>query len=190
MNAQYIRIAMLAELLLLAPAVSAQTATGQVNGTVTDRSGASIPGATIRLTNEGTNITTQTQTNSTGYYLFLNVQSGSYTLAVEMTGFRSERVSTFNIAVNQAITQNVQMDVGAVSDSITITAEAPLLQQSSSELGSVIAEQAVGDLPLNGRNFMQLLVLTPGAVPVSTSQGSGISATEGGMTGIPGSGLF
>jgi hypothetical protein len=191
MKAQVCLIALLfAILLAFEPAAYAQTATGQVNGTVTDTSSAAIPGATIRLTNEGTNITMQAQTNATGYYLFLNVQPGPYTLHVEMSGFRSERVSTFNVAVNQAITQNVRMDVGAVNDSITVTAEAPLLQQSSSELGSVIAAQAVQDLPLNGRNFTQLLILTPGAVPVSTSQGSGISATDGGMTGIPGTGLF
>ena len=135
MKAQVCLIALLfAILLAFEPAAYAQTATGQVNGTVTDTSGAAIPGATIRLTNEGTNITMQAQTNATGYYLFLNVQPGPYTLHVEMSGFRSERVSTFNVAVNQAITQNVRMDVGAVNDSITVTAEAPLLQQSSSEL--------------------------------------------------------
>ncbi len=176
--------------LALAPAVYGQTATGQVNGTVSDPSGGAIAGATVRLTNEGTNIVSQTDTNATGYYLFLNVQPGSYSLAVEMAGFKSVRLPVLNVAVNQAITQNVRLDVGAVSEAVTVTAETPLLQQSSSELGSVIAENSVRELPLNGRNFTQLLILTPGAIPVSTSQGSGISATDGGMTGIPGSGLF
>jgi hypothetical protein len=183
-------VILLAVLLSFAPALYGQAAVGQVNGTVSDVSGGAIIGATVRLTNQGTNIHAQAETNATGYYRFLNVQPGSYTLTVEMAGFKSERVSAFDIAVNQAITQNIRMDVGAVSDSITVTAEAPLLQQSSTELGSVITEQAVREMPLNGRNFTQLLILTPGAIPVSTSQGSGISATDGGMTGIPGSGLF
>ncbi|MFB3826622.1 MAG: carboxypeptidase regulatory-like domain-containing protein [Bryobacteraceae bacterium] len=173
-----------------APAAYAQTATGQVNGTITDASGGAIAGAAVTLANLGTNVISRAETNATGYYLFLNVQPGSYTLTVEMKGFKSARVSPLDIAVNQAITQNVRMDVGQVTESVVVTAEAPLLQQSSSELGSVIGEEAVRELPLNGRNFTQLLILTPGAIPVSTSQGSGISATDGGMTGIPGTGLF
>jgi hypothetical protein len=176
--------------LSMTPALDAQTATGQVNGTVSDASGGAVAGATVKLLNEGTNIASQAETNATGYYLFLNVAPGSYTLTVEMSGFKSARLPALAVAVNQAITQNVRLDIGATNESVTVTAEAPLLQQSSSELGSVIAERSVQELPLNGRNFTQLLILTPGAVPVSTSQGSGISATDGGMTGIPGSGLF
>jgi hypothetical protein len=176
--------------LSFAPALYAQTATGQVNGTVSDAFGAAIVGATVGLTNQGTNIVTQTETNGTGYYLFINVQPGSYALTVEMKGFKSARVLALILEVNQATTQNVRMDIGELTQAVTVTAETPLLQQSSTELGSVIAEQSVRELPLNGRNFTQLLILTPGAIPVSTSQGSGISATDGGMTGIPGSGLF
>jgi hypothetical protein len=183
-------IGILASYLFLAPNLYAQTATGQVNGTVTDASGGAISGARVTLTNQGTNIATLTETNGTGYYLFLNVQPGTYALTVEMGGFKSARLPSLIVAVNQSITQNVRLEVGAVNESVTVTAETPLLQQSSSELGSVITEEAVRELPLNGRNFTQLLILTPGATPVSTSQGSGISATDGGMTGIPGSGLF
>ncbi len=189
-TAKALGVMICAVFLSLPPGAYAQTATGQVNGIVSDSSGGAIAGATVRLTNEGTNIVSQAETNGTGYYLFINVQPGSYNLSVEAKGFKSARLSGLNVAVNQGITQNIRMDVGAVSESVTVTAEAPLLQQSSSELGSVIAEQAVQELPLNGRNFTQLLILTPGAIPVSTSQGSGISATDGGMTGIPGSGLF
>ncbi len=176
--------------LLFAPALNAQIATGQVNGTISDASAAAVVGASVKLTNLGTNILTQTETNGSGNYLFLNVQPGSYTLTVEMQGFKTARLSPLNVAVNQAITQNVKLDIGEVTEAVTVTAETPLLQQSSTELGSVIEEEAVRELPLNGRNFTQLLILTPGATPVSTSQGSGISATDGGMTGIPGSGLF
>jgi hypothetical protein len=190
MNTRHVLAVMTCFLLFAPAAAHAQTATGQVNGTVTDASGGALVGAKVRLVNQGTNVVAQTETNATGYYLFLNVQPGSYALSVEMAGFKGARLPALDIAVNQAITQNVRLDVGPTSDSVTVTAETPLLQQSSSELGSVIAEKAVQELPLNGRNFTQLLILTPGAIPVSTSQGSGISATDGGMTGIPGSGLF
>ncbi|MGA2327883.1 MAG: TonB-dependent receptor [Bryobacteraceae bacterium] len=178
-------------LLLVSSCVAlAQTATGQVNGTVTDSSRAAVPGATVKLANQGTGIVSQAQTNQSGYYLFINVPTGTYVLSVELKGFKAAHVPAFEIAVNQTLTQNVALDIGLLTEYVTVTAEAPLLQQSSTELGSVIAEQSVKELPLNGRNFTQLLILTPGAIPVSTSQGSGISATDGGMTGIPGSGLF
>ena len=179
MNTRHVLAAMICLLLLTATSLHAQTATGQVNGTVTDASGGAVVGAKVRLVNEGTNVVTQTETNANGYYLFLNVQPGSYGLSVEMASFKTARLSALEITVNQAITQNVRLDLGATSDSVTVTAESPLLQQSSSELGSVIAEKAVQELPLNGRNFTQLMILTPGANPVSTSQGSGISFEDG-----------
>ena len=161
-------------LLLVSSCVAlAQTATGQVNGTVTDSSRAAVPGATVKLANQGTGIVSQAQTNQSGYYLFINVPTGTYALSVELKGFKAAHVPAFEIAVNQTLTQNVALDIGLLTEYVTVTAEAPLLQQSSTELGSVIAEQSVKELPLNGRNFTQLLILTPGAIPVSTSQGRG-----------------
>ena len=130
-TAKALGVMICAVFLSLPPGAYAQTATGQVNGIVSDSSGGAIAGATVRLTNEGTNIVSQAETNGTGYYLFINVQPGSYNLSVEAKGFKSARLSGLNVAVNQGITQNIRMDVGAVSESVTVTAEAPLLQQSS-----------------------------------------------------------
>jgi hypothetical protein len=178
-------------LLLVSSCVAlAQTATGEVNGTITDKSGGAVVGATVRLVNQGTTILDQVQTNQNGYFLFITVRPGSYVLSVERAGFKTARVPAFDVAVNQTLTQNMVLDVGSLSETVTVTAEAPLLQQSSAELGTVISEEAVRELPLNGRNFTQLMILTPGANPVSTAQGSGVGFQDAGLTGIPGTNFF
>ncbi len=168
----------------------AQTASGEVNGTVTDKSGAAVIEATVRLTNQGTKITNEASTNSGGHFVFINVQPGPYALTVEKRGFKVAKVAAFNIDVNQTLTQNIPLDLGAVSETVTVTTASPLLQSSSSELGTAIEETPLKELPLNGRNFTQLLILTPGITPVSTAQGSGISATDAGITAIPGTSFY
>jgi hypothetical protein len=177
-------------IMALIPAASilrAQSATGEVMGTITDKSGAGVPGATVRLTNQGTQVGEQVQTQQAGSFLFINVRPGSYTLSAEMTGFKTAQVPAFNLSVNQTLVQNIALDVGTLGETITVSSEAPLLQQASAELGTVISEQAVHELPLNGRNFTQLMLLTPGANPVSTAQGStGVGFQDAGVSGIPG----
>ena len=183
-TAKYTTILLVA-LLGASAGTRAQTSTGEVNGTVTDKSGGAISGATVRLTNQETKVAKDGQTNSTGYFVFINVQPGSYVLTVEKAGFKSANVAALEIQVNQTLTQNVQLEVGAVTEQVTVTTAAPLLQSSTSELGTVIEEKPLKELPLNGRNFTQLLILTPGITPISTAQGSGISATDAGITAIP-----
>src|SRR5437870_5807105 len=185
------RMFLLVAALLISTSIAfAQIATGEVNGTITDKSGGAIINANIKITNQATGISDQVQSNSSGYFLFINVQPGNYTLSVEMTGFKTARVPVFQIAVNQTLTQNMVLDVGSITETVEVTAQAPLLQQSSTELGTVISEQAVKELPLNGRNFTQLMILTPGANPVSTAQGSGVGFQDAGITGIPGTAFF
>lgn len=85
----------------------------------------------------------------------------SYVLTAEKQGSKTAQVNAFDIQVNQTLTQNIRLGVGAISESVTVSAEAPLLQSSTSELGTVIAEKPLKELPLNGRNFTQLLILPP-----------------------------
>ena len=183
-----LRIALL--LMGMIPSASilrAQSATGEVIGTITDKTGAAVPGATVKLTNQGTKVVEQAQTKSSGSYLFISVRPGTYVLSVEMPGFKTVQVPAFEISVNQTMVQNVTLDIGTLGETITVSAEAPLLQQASAELGTVISEEAVHELPLNGRNFTQLMLLTPGANPVSTAQGStGVGFQDAGVSGIPG----
>lgn len=175
---------------LAVPALRAQTSTGEINGTVTDQSGAAVAGATVTLTNQATKVASRTPTNASGYYVFLNVRPGVYTLSVASKGFKNAEVLAIQIAVNQTMTQNLTLQVGAVTQTVEVTAQAPLLQPSTTNLGTTISEQAVQQLPLNGRNFTQLMILTPGANPISTAQGSGVSTTDAGVTAIPGTNFF
>ena len=125
-------------LLFSASLALAQTATGEVSGTITDKSGGFVAGATAKLTNQDTQIVDLVKTNQNGYFLFINVKPGSYTLSVEMTGFKTARVPAFDLAVNQNISQNIALDVGALTESVVVTAEAPLLQSSTSDLTSCL----------------------------------------------------
>jgi hypothetical protein len=178
--------------LLLLIIASASTAFAQANakvsGTVTDPNGAAVPGAVVKLTNRATKIDVETTTNDSGYFNFVNLNPAMYILRVEVTGFKGVQSAPFEVGVNEAVVQNIALTVGAVSETVEIMAGAELIQQASSDLGTVIPEKVVQDLPLNGRNFTQLLTLTPGVTPVSTSQNRNIGGVEGNI-GIPGSGF-
>ncbi|HET6890701.1 MAG TPA: TonB-dependent receptor [Pyrinomonadaceae bacterium] len=173
--------------LTFAVLVSAQTATGEVNGTVTDPNGAAVPGAVVKLSNQATGIETEVKTDSNGYFTFVNVRPASYQLIVEVQGFKGAQ-SRFTVGVSETVTQDISLALGQVSEVVEITGAGELIQRSSTELGTVISERAVQDLPLNGRNFTQLLTLSPGVTPVSTSQNRNVGGVEGNV-GIPGSGF-
>src|SRR5690242_20900420 len=161
-------------LLCFHTALHAQTSSGQVSGTVTDTSGGVIPGANVTLTNTGTQIAKTIPSNDSGNFTFINVQPGEYVITVELQGFKPAKTSTFVVQVNQTVTRMIPLEAGSVTENVTVTVDAPLLSTASPEIGTVITEKAVHDLPLNGRNFTQLLTLTPGATPVSTAQGSSV----------------
>jgi len=147
-------------LLMSASMLLAQTATGEINGTVTDPNGSAVPGAIVKLINQATKIETEVTASGSGYFTFVNVKPADYVLSVEVPGFKRARTPTFNLGVSQTITQNLALTVGEVSEVVEVTAASELIQGSSSELGTVIAERTVQDLPLNGRNFTQLLTLS------------------------------
>ena len=188
------RVAIRAVLIILAILItggarssSAQSANGEANGTVLDPSGAVLPGVTMTLVNQGTGISRTMTTNASGSFVFVNVPPGTYVVDAELTGFRNARTAPFVVAVGERVTQNLTMAVGEISEAVTVEATAPMLRASTSELGTVIPEKVVHDLPLNGRNFTQLLTLTPGATPVSTAQGSSVGFQDAGISSIPGS---
>jgi hypothetical protein len=156
---------------LLLPGVSqAQVATASINGTVADSSGAAVPGAKVSLTNVATNVAQSTITNDTGNYVLVNIIPGRYTLSVSKEGFRTANQPEFDLAVNQTTTLNFNMRIGSAIETVTVEALTTSIQTSSSELGTVISRRSVDDLPLNGRNFTQLLNLTPGVSTVNTTQ--------------------
>jgi len=186
----FLKITILAGLVMLfsALALQAQTATGEVNGTVSDPNGAAVAGAAVKLINQATKTEKETSSNQSGYFTFVNLSPATYTLLVEIRGFKKTVTNPFALGVSETVTQNVSLSVGEMSEVVEVTAGSELVQSSSSELGTVINQRTVEDLPLNGRNFTQLLTLTPGATPVSTSQNRSIGGVEGNV-GIPGSGF-
>ena len=154
---------------------SAQVSTASVNGTVRDSSQAVIPEATVLLHNLATGVDRTTVSNSVGRYVIVNVMPGQYRLRVTKQGFKSQ-VSVVTLVVDQTATLDFTMPVGATTQTVNVEATAVQLQASTAELGTAITHAPVNDLPLNGRNFTQLLTLTPGVSPANVSQNrSGVS---------------
>ncbi|MGH9451315.1 MAG: TonB-dependent receptor domain-containing protein [Terriglobia bacterium] len=151
----------------------AQIATAAINGTVTDASGAVIPGVTVILANADTGVRRTTVSNNVGNYSFVQILPGQYTLQASKTGFETQREAAFTLSVNQTTTYNFAMPVGEATQTVTVQATAAKLQTASAELGTVVDRKEVNDLPLNGRNFTQMLALTPGVSTVNVSQNSG-----------------
>jgi hypothetical protein len=165
----------------------AQTTTAQVSGQVTDSTSAAVPQASVTITNTSTNESRKIETGSTGSYVIPLLPPGNYTLTVEKQGFQTAQFPGLVLQVNQTLAVDAVLKIGAVTQTVTVEAQAPQLQATSSALGSVITGTAVVDLPLNGRNFSQLLILSPGATPVSTGQYASVGGGFGSMQGIPGS---
>ena len=154
--------------LLGGPATLAQSVSASIAGTITDPSNALVPGANVTLTNLGTGVQLTTQTNSVGRYAFLAVPPGAtYSLKVTKAGFQEYELTQFQVIAGQALSQNVVLKLGAATEKVTVTAGglAQLLESGSNDLGNVIAPQAVAQLPLNGRNFLQLALLSGATLP-------------------------
>jgi hypothetical protein len=171
-------------LILSAAPAFAQLSSATLNGTVHDASGAVLPNASVVLRNVDTTVERKTTTNDAGIYVFTDIAPAQYTLQVTAPSFTTKQVSTFVLAVNQTATIDVTLAVGAQTQVVTVEATAEQLQTSTAEMGTVIATRQVNDLPLNGRNFTQLLSLTPGVAPVSTSQNAMSGRTGGFATPI------
>lgn len=182
----------LAMVTVLSLSLVAQHTSAGVNGTVTDAAGLVLPNTDVVLTNVDTNVAAHAKTNHSGYFAFVNINPGQYTMTITKQGFKTVVLPPFQLLVDQTFTANQKMDVGTVSETVTVdaSAEGAMLQRSSSELGNVIEAKEIQNLPLNGRNFTQLMILSPGVTPISTAQGSGISTTDAGISAIPGTAFY
>ncbi len=170
-------------------AARAQLATGQFNGHVFDQNGAVVPGATVTLQDVQSSLSRTAKTNGEGLYQFPLLSPGTYKITVTQSGFQSAVSPELKLDVNQISTQDFHLQVGAATQTVNVTASAAeLLQASTSNLGSVVEQKTVNDLPLNGRSFSALLTLTPGSNPVNYSQNGSVGYGTGfGSAGIPGS---
>jgi len=140
-----------------------------LSGTVLDASGAVVPNAKVTANRIATNTALGTVSGKSGEYVIPALAPGDYTVTVDAPGFRKLVQSGISLQINQQATLNLTLEIGAASETVEVTGAPPLLQAQSSSLGTVVNEKLVNQLPLNGRNFVQLATLSPGVNGVGFS---------------------
>src|SRR2546425_7819148 len=158
-------------LIVLAGAASAgaQQFTGGVRGLVRDANGV-IPGVTVTLTNEATNISRETVTNEVGQYNFPAVQPGTYTLKTQLTGYKNYASTGLTVGTQQFITLDVVLEVGAIAESVTVVGQSPLIDTSNASHGGALDRQLLESLPAPGRNAFLIGITVPTVMPVGDPQ--------------------
>ncbi len=158
---------------------TAQDATGRVTGEVTDPSGAVVVGAKITVTEVSTGVTRDTVTGNDGIYQVLQVPIGRYTVAVETPGFRKTLTSQATLRINETLRVDVKLEVGATSDVVSVEADAAGVETINATLGSSVTSRPITEMPLNGRDVLQLALLQPGVIPANAG-GTGTFSIAGG----------
>jgi Carboxypeptidase regulatory-like domain len=161
---------------LIALASFAQTEGARISGRVTDLRGAVIVGAQCKITNIETDVSTATSTNEDGIYVIPGLRPATYRLTIEKEGFRTVVQPSLQLYVQDAVNENFTMAIGPASESVTVFADTSGLQTDSAAVSTVIDDQFVQNMPLNGRSFQSLIALAPGTVFVSGIEGAGRSA--------------
>jgi hypothetical protein len=152
-------------ILALAIPCLAQETTATLLGTATDPSGAVLPNVTVRVTNLATNTSRETRSDTSGAYSLPFLPAGDYAVTATLAGFQAQKVERITLQVQQAARLDFQFKVGDVNESISVNASATILQTENATVGTVIDSGKILDLPLNGRNFVQLAQLIPGVNP-------------------------
>lgn len=153
----------------------AQTSTASISGIVSDATGAVVSGAEITVTETRRNTPVRTTTNTSGFYVVPELQPGLYRVRVEMQGFQAYILDELPLSTQQKATVNVVLQIGAITEQVSVTAEAQLLESTTSTLSSVVENKRIVDLPLNGRRITDLATLVPGVFGVR--QG-GLNSTD------------
>ncbi len=149
--------------LLATPPVLAQS-TAVLQGTVTDAKGAVLPNATVTAKNRNTSSERTTQTDSEGNYQFAALPVGVYSIEVKVQGFKTGVADNVTVEVAKNVVQNFQMDVGAISEQVQVSSDVPIVETTTTSVGTVINQRTVQEIPLNGRHFVDLGLLIPGSV--------------------------
>ena len=154
---------MLAALYLASGAcLMAQTSQGRILGTVVDPSGAVVPKAKVTITNTATGVARTIATTSAGDYAAPNLEPGSYVVVVEAPGFSKAQHTAVTLEVAKDVRVDIKLAPGAISETVVVTGEAPIVDTTSDVLGSTFSNEAINELPLLGRDFQNLVVLQPG----------------------------
>jgi hypothetical protein len=157
---------------LVVPA-RAQTPTGEISGVVVDPSGSAVPGVTITLTSAATNAVREVVTNSAGLYVIPSIPPGTYTLKAQISGFRVMERRDIEVQVGSSNRIPITLELGDLTETVEIRGGAPLIQSSNASIGTVIENRSIVELPLNGRNYLQLASLIPGATTNGPSSSQG-----------------
>ncbi len=158
--------------LFSALSLSGQDATGRVIGTVTDAQGGSIEGARVTVTNAQTRATREVTTGRDGTYEVVQLPIGSYTVTVEGPGFRKAVSNPQALEINRSLRIDVSLEVGAVTETVQVAAQASGVETVNATLGQSVTTQAIVNMPLNGRNVLDLALLQPGVTPTNSRSGS------------------
>ena len=149
-----------------------QVQTGEILGTVTDNTGAAVPAATVTITNAGTGLARQVKTDGQGEYAMADLSIGNYQAKVEMQGFAVQTITGLVLAVGQNLVANFKLQVGTVAQEVTVNTTATAqANTTTSEVGALVGETQLQQLPLNGRDYMQLVTLVPGVQPLEQASG-------------------
>jgi len=160
--------------------VHAQSATtGNITGTVRDPQGATVPKAEVTITDEKTGTSRTVRATEDGFYNATSLPAGTYTVSTAPTGFKKTVSTGVELHVNENKTVNLDVQVGQVTETVTVTSEAAPVELRSGEVSSLISEKQVTELPLNGRNYAQLALMVPGVSPVTQAGAGGAFATSG-----------
>ncbi|MBM3784376.1 MAG: carboxypeptidase regulatory-like domain-containing protein, partial [Acidobacteria bacterium] len=184
-RARYAASAFLALTAVLSPPPApAQNSYGRFTGRVTDQQGAIIAGAKVKVTQSETNSNAETITNREGVYDLLNQLPGSYVLTVESDGFKKHARSGLVLRVGDIVELNVQLELGALSDSVSVTAEAPILETGTASLGQVVDNRMISEMPLSGRGVNYLMQLSPGAVSTNAPMHGWLPQARGSVSDV------
>ena len=164
---------------LLPSVLAAQVISSSVVGDAQDASGAAVPGVAVVITNISTGSARTSNTDETGGYVFPQLPPGDYSLSATRPGFKRYEVSKINLPVNQTVRVDIRLVVGEVSEQVQITAQAVQLESETSSLGQVVSTTNIVELPLNGRNFMQLANISPGVMPAYNARSATITNQSG-----------
>ena len=162
-------------LLTLSPLMFGQVQSGTIVGTVTDQGGAAVPGVRITLVNEATKFTRTVESGASGQYVITSIPTGNYTATAEIQGFQKLARTGLQLTAADTLTIDLRLQVGNVQEVIEVKETAPLLQSQTAAISSLVTNQQMIEMPLNGRTFTALLKLSPGAYTgssgnLSTSQ--------------------
>ncbi len=170
-HAKTIRFAALFLFVLLLPlGAFAQSSNGSISGSVTDANGGALPGVTVTATNAATGATRSVVSNGVGHYEIPLLPPATYSVVAELAGFQQMKFDKVVVNVGTDVALNLKMKPG-VTETVTVTAAAPVVETTKSEVSSVVNERAIQNLPVNGRNFIDFVLTTPGVVKDSSRLG-------------------